>query len=197
LVIDSLDYEENMVACAVQLDKQGKAYHSGLVIGFEGEYQLFHYTGTSIDFENSFNDEDPIYCKKLDIIKDYEVINFLAICEIIENECDPKYGLVFDGSFFKDGVYYTDSGLSFITTCVGFCLFALKSFLLKTNYIHVDDWDADTGKDFRINYISIFDRTLKEIEKEQPELKDQIVKKYVKVLLQANLLRQGFIRISQ
>jgi hypothetical protein len=128
----------------------------------------------------------------LDIIKDYEVINFLAICEIIENECDPKYGLVFDGSFFKDGVYYTESGLSFITTCVGFCLFALKSFLLKTNYIHIDDWDADTGKEFRINYINIFDLTLKKIEKEQPDLKGLIVKKYVKRITPSEFASSGF-----
>lgn len=196
IIANGEELPDDFVAVAVQLNPQGTAYHAGLVIGMQGVFKLFHYTGSEVLLDDEFGLDEPIYCKILDFIDDFEVINFLALCEILMQDAKPKYGLVFDGSFFNNGIYYTDSGLPFITTCVGFCLMTIKSFLLKTNFLALDDWDENSAEDFRIayleNYIDVYQLTLNRIEKEKPEIKGDLAQKYVKRITPSEYASAGF-----
>lgn len=192
IIVNGEDLADDFVAVAVQLNPQGTAYHAGLVIGTEGKYKLFHYTGREVLLDDEFGLDEPIYCKVLGFIEDYEVINFLSLCEILQQDADPKYGLIFDGSFFNNGIYYTDSGLPFITTCVGFCLMTIKSFLLKTNFLALEDWDENSAEDFRIGYTDIYQLTLNHIEQEKPELKGKLAEKYLKRITPSEYASAGF-----
>lgn len=192
IVANAEELPDNGVSVAVQINDEGTVYHSGLVIGIDGEYKLFHYTGRQVEFISDFDLTEPIYCKRIEFIEDYQAINFLALCEILEQDTEPKYGLLFDGSFFQNGVYYTDSGLPFITTCVGFCLMTIKSFLINTDFIDIDDWDEESAEGFRLGYIDIYEHTIRQIEREKPELVGEITKKFVKRITPSEYASAGF-----
>ena len=192
LVAPKDELDENLVAVAVQLNDEGTAFHSGILIGIDGDFWLFHYTGTEVELNETIDPTEPLYCKRIEFVEDYEVINFKALCEILLNDVNPRYGLLFDGSFFKDGTYYTESGLPFITTCVGFCLMTFKSFLINTDFLQTDDWDEESAEGFRNDYVDFYELTLRRIEQENPEMAGEIAKKYVKRITPSEYASAGF-----
>ena len=134
---------DNFIAVAIAVNPGGRGYHSGLVIGVDGEYKLFHFTGTDVELKE-FPIEEYYSWKELEVIDKNESLAFLAHCEMIEEIAQPKFGYIFDGSYYINNEYITNTELGEKTTCVGFCINTITGFLVtKQQYFELEDWDAD------------------------------------------------------
>lgn len=137
--ISEISKKEDFVACTTEIDDEGNCYHSGLLICFEGELKYFHYTGRTVELADDLPTN--LYFKKIDLIEEELICSFLWHCEKLSTEANPKYGFIFDGSYYdSNGDYYLKNSNYDITTCVGFCLKVLTGFL-KTPYLETKDWD--------------------------------------------------------
>ena len=68
---------------------------------------------------------------------------FLAHCKIILKEASPELGYFFDGSYYKDGKYFSKSNIGEYMTCVGFCVRAIDGYLENKEYFAYTDWTED------------------------------------------------------
>jgi len=175
------DNSKNYVAVALYINSNGEGQHSGLLINFNKELKLFHFTSREVlieDFQDVY-EGTWYYYKTLDLIHPDEVETFLHHCEQIAKKSTPKWALVFDGSYFKEGVYFTNSGLKEYTTCVGFCINVVKGFLDGEEYIYVDDWNASSTDSWRAVYTDRFSKMLDKIKAENPNITN-IEEKFLK-----------------
>lgn len=171
---NNADNSKNYVAVALYINASGEGQHSGLLINFNNELKLFHFTSREVLIED-FEDLDEgkwYYYKSLDIIHPDEVETFLHHCKLIAEKSAPKWALVFDGSYFKNGVYFTNSGLKEYTTCVGFCINVVKGFLDSDEYINLDDWDSSSTDSWRDAYTQTFTNMLLKLKAENPDIKN-------------------------
>lgn len=197
LAVNSQIDDKDFVAVAVFVNDKGEGQHSGLIIGVEEDLYLFHYTGREIELNNSAEEGEWYFFKTLDIIKEEEVLSFLHHCELInENTPTPTYGFVFDGSYFIDGQYYSESGIKHFTTCVGFCINVIKGFIHnQDDYLNLDDWNVASTQteEFRNNYMLKFlERNLAELEKEYPEKIEEIKANYIKRITPSEMTSSAF-----
>lgn len=138
---------DNVVAVAVKIDDHGVAVHSGLLVGVDNEYYLFHYTSKEVLLENPVPKDEWYFCKELEIIDGEEYsLNFLAHCQTILQEEAPNYGFWFDGSYYDgNGRYFTNGKAKNYTTCVGFCIKVISGFIQNHDeYFVLSDWDVST-----------------------------------------------------
>lgn len=147
MYLNDCETHEDFLALCVQVDCEGNAKHSGIVICYEERLQFFHFNGTvhfdELDIVNIPND---LYFKKITIFGNERILAFKAYCEILADEISPSYGFMFTDSFYNvDGTYYTESNLPDITTCVGFCINVIRGFLYNNSkYVEIDDWGSST-----------------------------------------------------
>lgn len=138
---DCGDLPSNIIAIAIQVNEEGTASHSALLIGVSNKYYLFHYTSTEILLEDIPKDEWYFH-KSLEVIPQNESEAFLNHCEQISvDERDINYGFIFDGSYYRDGKYFSKSGLQEFSTCVGFCLNVITGYLWDSDFINVESWN--------------------------------------------------------
>lgn len=139
---DSYEIDSDFVGVAVYIDKDGVAHHSGLVIAYQGNYNLFHYTGSDVEFND--NVTRAFIFKKLKFVSKEEVSAFYAHCLVIQQNANPTYGYFFTGDYYdKDGKYFSQSGLEEYMTCVGFCISVIKGFIEAEEYFCNEDWTED------------------------------------------------------
>lgn len=139
---DSGNLPANFVAVAVLINDTNIAQHSGLIIGVDGVYYLFHYTGTEILFDDIIKNEW-YYHKELSIIPSDLSEHFLSHCELIKRDSNIEYGFIFGGSYYINGIYFSESGLPEFSTCVGFCINAITGYLFDIiQYFEINDWDS-------------------------------------------------------
>lgn len=149
LIKSDTELPENIIAVAVNVDQDGIAYHSGLLVGVSGEYFIFHYPGNTPNYEMI---EYPFtgnwyYHKNLDILPQNLSLSFKQLCETILLNAQPKYGFVYGGSFYNEnGVYISPDNLDEVTTCVGFCINVITGFLWNNEYIQYEDWSEDDNE---------------------------------------------------
>jgi hypothetical protein len=139
---DSKDLPENFVASAVLINEKGIAYHAGIVIGYQDERYLFHYTGLEVKLE-IITKGKWYFHKELTFIAEDEVSAFINHCKVIEQEANPEYGYFFGGSFYDtNGKYFSENGTPEIMTCVSFCLNVILGFIESDEYITFADWNV-------------------------------------------------------
>lgn len=136
---------DNLIAVAIRIDERELADHAALLIGVNRQYYIFHFMEDGIkndDLARVDTNAQWIYHKQLEVIDSMESETFLSHCERILNNCNPKYGFLFDGSYYKDGVHFSESGLPEYSTCVGFCINVISGYLYDHDkYFEVTDWD--------------------------------------------------------
>ena len=138
----SVKLPKDFVAAAVAVDRNGNAYHAGLVISYKGQVCVFHYTGSSIVLQPVPEDDWYLH-KHLDFIHEEDVPAFVIHCQSIKKDANPKYGYYFGGDYYVDGKYFSETEASEIMTCAGFCLNVLLGFIEADEYLAVEDWDAN------------------------------------------------------
>ncbi|SKD00491.1 hypothetical protein SAMN05660461_1839 [Chitinophaga ginsengisegetis] len=138
--INSTTLPSKFVAAAVELDPNTrKAKHSGIVMKHDSTYKLFHFDG------RLWFDDAPVnnwyFHKRLDFIKEEEIENFIAHCEIIKKESNPRYGFYYPGSHYDStGQYFSKIPNTEFMTCVGLCLNTIKGFIEDDEYFRYTDW---------------------------------------------------------
>lgn len=164
---------ENTVLVAVQVDDVGRATHSALLIGVEGDYFLFHFTSTEVLLDPAPLNEW-YFCKELEVVNGEEFsLDFLAHCENIIIEETPNFGMWFDGSYYdENGRHFTDSSPVNYTTCVGFCIRVITGFLIsKSKYFELDDWDTQSVEN--LLHTEFFANFVNEFRKKYPDVSDE------------------------
>lgn len=147
LKLSDCEVYEDFIAFCVNVNDSGVAIHSGIIICYDEKLHLFHFdTTVHLDILDINNLPENLYIKKITIFGNERVLAFKAYCEILELEVSPLYGFIFSNSFYNvDGMYYSESNLPDITTCVGFCINVIRGFLYNNDkYIEVNDWDSST-----------------------------------------------------
>ena len=71
------DKQPNLIAVAACVDEDGEAFHSGLLIGVDGDYYLFHSGGGDVELEQLPID-DVYFLKELTILDSSET---LSLCK--------------------------------------------------------------------------------------------------------------------
>ncbi|TVZ47977.1 hypothetical protein [Olleya sp. Hel_I_94] len=194
LNIDTDQLKDNFIAIAVQVDSHGIGYHSGLIISVNKEVSLFHYTGKDVMIDAPPKKGDWVLCKELDIIDEQFSLGFLAHCELIAENSNPTYGFMFENSYWKEGVYFSEAEVNEITTCVGFCISTISGYLLEDHlYLKLDEWNIDSTESFRQKYSSFYDRTLDKMKLDHPDKYDHFVLNYVKRITPSELAASAFI----
>lgn len=197
LAIDSDFEDKDFVSIAVLVNDIGECIHSGFIIKLGDDYNLFHYTGSSIEIEYNIDNKKWYFFKILDIIGEQEVLTFLHHCEEVkENSPTPSYGFVYDGSYFVDGQYFTETGIQQFTTCVGFCLTIIKGFIHNHDeYLKLDDWNFESTQteEFRNHYLYEFlENNLAILEQNYPESIEEIKSNYIKRITPSELTASAF-----
>jgi hypothetical protein len=197
LAIDSDFEDKDFVSIAVLINDIGECQHSGFIIKLGDEFHLFHYTGKLIEIEYNIDNSQWYFFKTLDIIGEDEVLTFLHHCEEVkDNSPTPSYGFVYDGSYFVDGQYFTETGIQQFTTCVGFCLTIIKGFMHNHDeYLKLDDWDYESTQteEFRNNYLyKFFEKNLAILEQNYPDRIEEIKSNYIKRITPSELTSSAF-----
>jgi hypothetical protein len=197
LAIDSDFEDKDFVSIAVLINDIGECQHSGFIIKLGDDFHLFHYTGELIDIEYNIDNSQWYFFKTLDIIGEDEVLTFLHHCEEVkDNSPTPAYGFVYDGSYFVDGQYFTETGIQQFTTCVGFCLTIIKGFMHNHDeYLKLDDWDfgSTQTEEFRNKYLyKFFERNLVILEQKYPDRIEEIKLNYIKRITPSELTSSAF-----
>ena len=197
LAIDSDFEDKDFVSIAVLINDIGECQHSGFIIKLGDDFHLFHYTGELIDIEYNIDNSKWYFFKTLDIIGEDEVLTFLHHCEEVkDNSPTPAYGFVYDGSYFVDGQYFTETGIQHFTTCVGFCLTIIKGFMHNHDeYLKLDDWDfgSTQTEEFRNKYLyKFFERNLVILEQKYPDRIEEIKSNYIKRITPSELTSSAF-----
>lgn len=197
LAVDSDFEDKDFVSIAVFINDIGECQHSGFIIKLGDDFHLFHYTGELIDIEYNIDNSKWYFFKTLDIIGEDEVLTFLHHCEEVkDNSPTPAYGFVYDGSYFVDGQYFTETGIQQFTTCVGFCLTIIKGFMHNHDeYLKLDDWDfgSTQTEEFRNKYLyKFFERNLVILEQKYPDRIEEIKSNYIKRITPSELTSSAF-----
>lgn len=140
---DQQNLDEYFVAAACEINAIGQAKHVGLIIHCNEGYFLFHYEGgETVELE-----EDPIdiwyFHKAFDFILPEFCGDFLGHCKKIQENAKPIYGFFYPGSYYSDGVYYSENQLPEYMTCVGFCINVVKGFIEADEFFAFEDWNAE------------------------------------------------------
>jgi hypothetical protein len=184
---DSGNLPQNLIAIAVLINEKLEGQHSGLIIGVEGVYYLFHYTGESIELENPVPTGQWYFHKSLDIIPQEESETFLWHCQKIKSDNrDLKYGFMFDGSYYHEGKYFTESNLPEFSTCVGFCINVISGYLYDQKYIEVSDWENEP---IQGGFQRFFDEALIQV----PNLDQELYKTHHKRITPAECTASAYI----
>ena len=86
-----------------------ESYHSAFIIRYEDVLFEFHYTGESIEYVEIIRD---YYHKITDTILPEEVPSFIAQCNNIKKNANPKYGYFYSGeSYDINGVHLSNKDL--------------------------------------------------------------------------------------
>ncbi len=199
LRLSDCEIHEDFIAFCVDVDSNGIATHSGIIICYDEKLHLFHFDSTvHLDDLDINNIPDNLYIKKITIFGNERVLAFKAYCEILEVEVSPLYGFVFANSFYNiDGMYYSDSNLPDITTCVGFCINVIRGFLYNNDkYIEVNDWNSSTidtlPVDFQFWLDSIDDQLRLISENINVEMMEGVRNNYFKRIRPSELASSAF-----
>lgn len=188
------ELKDNFIAIAIQIDENGIGEHSGLIIGVENTYTLFHYTGEDIQFNTTPLTNQWVFCKELTVIDQDFSLDFLAHCEEIQEKSNPTYGFLFENSYWKDGKYFSEASISEITTCVGFCLSVISGYIWHSDYyFNLSDWNFDSTSGFRAMYGGFFDRKLVELKTKYPDQFNHLVVNHMKRITPSELTASGYL----
>ncbi len=195
LRFDDHDIDDEFLGIAVILNEHGSAKHSGLVLCYEGEKLLFHFTGRVL-LENVTGDVTEIYYKKLELFPHSYLSYIRAYFDILLTTVDPLYGFVFTDSFYNDSGKYVSDIEDFpdFCTCVGFCINVIRGLFLKhtTRYIETDDWNNESLEKVKEIFIQHVDTYLELISKYKPEKIAEIKSATYKRIYPIELLLSGF-----
>jgi hypothetical protein len=143
------DSKKDFVGIGGYYDKDSKLlYHSVLIIQFQQELYVFHYTGDR-NYPLFFNQDisDTCFHKITYNVPEILVPSFIAQCQEVLKKATPTYGYFYSGEFYDfNGNHNSNSSSGERMTCAGFCLNVLKGFLME-DYIDFEQWDSSTHKD--------------------------------------------------
>lgn len=138
------DLPENMIGAAIVSNVDG-SQHAAIFIRYNGDSQMFHFTGTNVMIEDVLSLDEVYYHKRLDFIDPILLPAFLAQCELILEKAQPKFGYFYEGALYNEaGEFLSPSTLPEYMTCVGFCLNVIKGFLSDQDYFNYGEWDVKT-----------------------------------------------------
>ncbi|WP_254410964.1 hypothetical protein [Dyadobacter diqingensis] len=192
LIEDGSELLPNTVAVAIHVDENGIGIHSAILIGVDGNYSLFHFTAVEVLLEAPAPVDQWYFCKELEVIDGDEFsIDFLAHCQNIIKQQDPKFGYRFDGSYYdQDGLHFTTIEQANYTTCVGFCIRVISGFLQDNDeYFKTDDWTIESTRDAPINY---FNKFYSEFHAEFPDVSEEIFWESCKRILPVEYTASAF-----
>ncbi|MEO6612411.1 MAG: hypothetical protein ABIT05_06720 [Chitinophagaceae bacterium] len=159
------DLPDNIIGAAV-LVESGKVQHAGIFVRYNGESKLFHFTSKDVLLED-VNDKDIYFFKVFSFIKPALTPAFLAHCQIVLKEAQPKFGYFYVGAEYDaDGKFRSLGDFPEYMTCVGFCLNFLKYFTNGVDLFEVDDWTTSDLKRSE-EYLEKF---LARVKEENPKL---------------------------
>lgn len=137
---------DNFVGAAVELDKDGQAVHSGIVIFYKNNYRLFHYDAKNVSLLESndpnWKSKDWYFHKTIESISEYEIEAFLGWCRDIKLNSSPRYAFYYDGLSKYDisGKFISPTVKGEFMTCVGFCLNVINGFIEDESYLDSTTW---------------------------------------------------------
>ncbi|MDB4921215.1 hypothetical protein [Mucilaginibacter sp.] len=148
------DLPENMIGAAIVSNEDG-SQHAAIFIRYNGESQMFHFTGKNVMIEDVLSLDEAYYHKRLDFIDPILLPAFLAQCELVLEKAQPKFGYFYDGALYNaNGDFLSPSAFPEYMTCVGFCLNVIKGFLSDQDYFTYTDWDSTTlDESYAINFV--------------------------------------------
>lgn len=193
--IQDCDITQDFIAIGIELDDEGYGHHSGIFICLNSEMLLYHFNGAEVKIEELEDIEEWFVIKKLDIFEgeDDFILNFKAHCEIICEEAKPEFGFLFDGSYYdSNGIYYTETELHDVTTCVGFCIKIIQGYLNSSSYIDFSGWQNNSLNEYRLKNADYYDYLLETLTKKYPERIEEIITKYFKRILPSELTSSAF-----
>jgi hypothetical protein len=163
---DAVTPVKNFVAAAVMVVDGGRAQHSGIVISYNSDYYLFHYTSEEVELKDVPKGEWYFH-KELEFISEEEVLAFYAHCKIIKQHANPKFGAFYAGDYYnKEGKYFSESGLQEFMTCVGFCINVMTGYIENSNYFNYAEWTETTLG----NPDQYFENFLRDVKKNNPDI---------------------------
>jgi hypothetical protein len=99
-------------------------------------------------------------------------------------------------SYWKDGEYFSDRGISEVTTCVGFCISVIAGFIYhEDNYFDLSAWDADSVEEFRLKYTQFFDARLQELAEMHPNEYGDLILNHLKRITPSEYTASAFINV--
>jgi hypothetical protein len=196
--VQDCDTAEDFIAIGIELDETGYGHHSGIFICLNSELILFHFDGSQVKIEEVKDINEWFLIKKLEIFdgEDDFILNFKAHCEIICEEANPEFGFLFDGSYYDlNGLYYTETELHDVTTCVGFCIKIIQGYLNNSMYIDLSEWNNNNNnslEEYRLKNTEYYEYQLENLKNKYPEKIAEIVEKYFKRILPSELTSSAF-----
>jgi hypothetical protein len=182
LNLDEVELAEDFVAAAVYVEG-GEPSHAALIIRHDNETRVLHFFGTVIleSASDILNEDRLVFIKELDFIPSFLVPSFLAHCELIKTEAQPKYGFFYDPRSFYDGDGKFQNPGSFpeYMTCVGFCLTVIQSYLVNEEFLYYSDWDQTT---YDLDPVRLAFQMI-EIQRNHPSIKPEDLMKAVRRIL--------------
>jgi len=176
---------EDFVAAAVLVTEGGEAVHAGILIKYNDEYSLFHF---SPPLELEILPAGQWYFhKNFNFIKPEEIPSFLAHCKLIKEFANPQYGYYFAGSYFAEGQYFSEIPTPQYMTCVGFCLNVLNGFNLDEQYISFDEWNIGTVEQ---RYI---DRIIERFRRDIPQISIDLLIENIRRITPTEYLASAYI----
>jgi len=182
------------VGAAVELDKDGDAVHSGIVIFNGNECKLFHFTGRDVRLvestDSDWRNRNWYYHKVIDRIDEEEIEAFLSFCRNISKKATPRYAFYYDGhaKYTPTGDYIYTSVKGQYMTCVGFCLNVLHGFIDDGQYLDPSTWPV-TDETEQENYEDF----LETLRKHDVEFDNNVIKVGFKRISPSEFLSSAFL----
>ncbi|MDV6170214.1 hypothetical protein R1T16_17390 [Flavobacterium sp. DG1-102-2] len=176
------DLTKNFLAISIITNDLGIGIHSGIIACHNSEVTYMHFTG-KIKLQTLDIFPDNMYIKELTIFDRALIGYYKTQMEIIAQEANPIYGVVFQDSFYKaDGTYYSETNLPDICTCVGFCVNTIRAMMYNNSeYLLLDDWDETTLQSIEDDLPGMVFSTLEYLDQHvggiSEDLKNRMVKR--------------------
>lgn len=156
---------------AVQSHNNMLSYHAGFIIKYSDEYYQFDFNN-GIELEE-FDEtlEEYWYHVRTETVPADDVPAFIAMCQNIKKNANPKYGYFYSGeSYDVNGVHQSTVDLGERMTCVGFCINVLKGFL-EEDYLVYTDWAMNSKPDADEYLKKFYERTGLDPDKVAPSIR--------------------------
>jgi hypothetical protein len=186
---NTAELSENMIGAAFLWNPEG-GQHAAIFLVYNGEAQVFHFTGRDKEvIIEPISPTENYYYKSLDFLEPVLLPAFLAQCELILENAKPQFGYFYEGSLYNEkGEFKSPNDSPEYMTCVGFCINVIKGFLADSDFFNYEDWDEAT-LDGKMDHVEAF---LVKVKQHNPDVNIDSFKANLRRITPAEYLAGAF-----